>query len=97
MDNIFTNNFQNLPSVIMTCDIWDHLPIFVPYSDYYSETTMKPNKYSYRVVNDETLDKLYHKVASTNFSDVFSEADTDSAGIFFITNSSIFITSVALL
>ena len=83
IDNIFTNNFENFTSGIMKCDISDHYPIFVIYSDYYNEITRQPKEYSYRVINDETLDKLYHKVASANFSDVLSEGDVDSAVISF--------------
>ena len=67
----------------MTCDISDHLSIFVIYSDCYNETTMKPQEFPHRVINNETLDKLYHNVVSTNFSDVFTEADADSAVISF--------------
>ena len=83
IDIIFTDNFQNFTSAIMTCDISDNLPIFVIYFDYYNEIRMQPKEYSCRVINVETLDKLYHKVASTIFSDVLSEADVYSAVISF--------------
>ena len=52
----------------MTSEISDHLPIFFIYSDYFNENTVKPNKYSYRVISDEILSNIYDKVASSTFS-----------------------------
>ena len=44
---------------------------------------MKPKQYSYVVINDGTIDNLYHKVASKKFPDVLSEAVIDSTVILF--------------
>ena len=86
IDNIFTNNFLSFTSGILTSDTSDHLPIFLIYSDYYSENTVKPREYSYRVINEETLSNLYDKVASTNFSNVVEEEDIDNAVLLFHEN-----------
>ena len=42
IDNVFTNIFLRFTSGILTSDTSDHLPIFLTYSEYYSENTVKP-------------------------------------------------------
>ena len=55
------------------------LTYFFIYSSYFIEDTVKAKEYSSRVVNDETLSHINEKVASTFFSVVVQEEDTEKA------------------
>ena len=75
IDNIFTTNLSNFISGIFTIEIADHLPIFIIARNYFTYEPKLQIKITYRVTNEQNMDKLYRGLIHDNLNDVFVEGD----------------------
>ena len=77
IDNIFINNPFIYKSGILKFDVTDHLPTFIVLENYFTQPINKM-KIDYRLVNDQTLEKLYNKLSGYSY-DFVSALDCETA------------------
>ena len=78
IDNFFVSKLDNFVSGMFFIDITDHYPLFLVYKNYFTTINDLPDKISYRIINDATLNDLYTGLMQENLARVL-ELDIDSA------------------
>ena len=78
IDNFFVSNLNSFVSGMLCADISDHYPIFLVYNNYLRPINDVPDKITYRIVNESTLDELYNGLFQEDRSRVL-ELDIDGA------------------
>ena len=81
IDYFLVNNpTQTLSGVILT-DLSDHLPIFVIYDSYFKGSTSEniTHQVSFRLTNEDTLNKLYSMLDSYDFSNLLDDDDVNGS------------------
>ena len=67
IDNIFVSNCNHFTSGLLRVDISDHLPIFLIKHNYFDlESSSRTETVTYRLINDDTLSRLYHAMLGAN-------------------------------
>ena len=62
IDKIFVSNYGQFTSGLLRTNISDHFPIFIIYRDYYLNANKSPETITYRLINENTLDRLYYSM-----------------------------------
>lgn len=80
IDICITNlNAREATSGVFTQDISDHMPVFCLTSFYRGKNTPKRDIYSYRRINEESLETFFVLIEQTNWEDVLLERDPNLA------------------
>ena len=78
IDQFFVSKLDNFASGMFCIDITDHYPIFLVYKNYFTTINDLPDKISYRIINDTTLNDLYMGLMQENLVRVL-ELDIDAS------------------
>ena len=78
IDNFFVSNLNHFTSGMFCVDITDHYPIFLVYNDYLRPVDDIPDRVTYRMVNENSLDELYNGLLQEDLTRVL-ELDIDES------------------
>ena len=79
IDNIFMNSPNDVTAGLIISDISDHMPIFIKQCNVFNNANNNfPETISYRVINDENLNKMETYLYNYDFTDIMN-ADCSSA------------------
>ena len=76
IDNFFVSKLDSFTSGMFCVDITDHYPIFLIYKNYFALSEDLPDKLTYRIINDYTLNELYNGLMREDLARVL-EYDVD--------------------
>ena len=78
IDNFFVSNLNSFTSGIFSVNVSDHYPIFIIYNNYFATVDDIPDKITYRLINDSTLNQLFNGLLQEDLGRVL-ELDIDSS------------------
>ena len=73
IDNIFARNLGNFKSGILTMELSDHLPIYIIYNNIFAIQPLCPEKITYRIINESSLNNLYQSFNMDNLEEILVE------------------------